>query len=85
MFCDGINESCTLAFIKFSVVPALYQAAQIRVAKFAKFPGNFGNFPEILETSWDFWKVSGNLPEIFHPFVTLAQIKTGCLCLSALL
>ncbi len=39
---------------------------------FWKLTGNFGNFLGFLEIYLDFWKVSGNLPEIFHPFATLS-------------
>ncbi len=42
--------------------------------KVGKFSVNFGNFPEILETYREFWKLSGifgKFPEIFHPFATL--------------
>ncbi len=54
--------------------------------KLGKFPVNFRNIPEILkifqdflESSGNFWKVSGNLPQIFHPFATLNRsIKTSC-------
>ncbi len=30
-----------------------------------------------MESSWDFWKVSGNLLEIFHPFATLVLVRGG--------
>ncbi len=43
---------------------------------FWKVSGNFGNFPGFFEIYRDFWKVSGNLPEIFHPFATLCMIQT---------
>ncbi len=34
-----------------------------------------GTIPEILETNREFWKVSGNLLDIFHHFATLILIK----------
>ncbi len=46
----------------------------------AKFGEIFGDLPEILETSWDFWKVFGNLPEIFHPFATLFPTSLVLYC-----
>ncbi len=60
----------------------------IRVAKRWKILVHFWNIPEILETyqfflefSRYFWKVSGNLPEILHPFATLLPMMISSLLL----
>ncbi len=34
-----------------------------------------------MESSWDFWKVSGNLLKIFHPFATLVLVRGGSIWL----
>ncbi len=71
--CDYLNSSCPIGGVSYYYKHAVYLGLQ----KVGKFPVNFGNFPEISETYREFWKVSGNLPEIFHPFATLCILHAG--------
>ncbi len=63
-------DSCGFWYSSYSVWSVL------GLQKVGKFPVNFGNFPEILETFRDFWKctgIFGKFPEIYHPFATLVS------------
>lgn len=47
-----------------------------RVAKRRIIASTFQKHSSNLESSGSFWKVFGNLPEIFHPFVALVFSET---------